>query len=182
MSLVRSGRGKGYTRSGDQEENVPSSFKKNVVPRKTRSLTVADNIMEEPTAVKLANLSVLKNNNINNLKIQLFSHFKEILAIDSDATRDSSCSNIDEVKDDETDDSNDSDMDLSKDEPKGDDNAARFGVFMYNKSTKPLKSTYLNPTITCSSLEYIQSLLNEPPANELTDFMSNPDYIDAYTT
>nr|GEW16959.1 integrase, catalytic region, zinc finger, CCHC-type, peptidase aspartic, catalytic [Tanacetum cinerariifolium] len=71
---------------------------------------------------------------------------------------------------------------LYYDEPKGDDDAVRYGVFMYNKSVKPLKSTYLSPTVTCSSLEYIQSLLNEPPANELMDFMSNPVYTDAHTT
>ncbi|GKC51183.1 hypothetical protein Tco_1073928 [Tanacetum coccineum] len=53
-SLVRSGRGKGYMCSGDQEANVPSAFKKNVVPRKTRSLTVTDNIVEELVAVELA--------------------------------------------------------------------------------------------------------------------------------
>ncbi|GJV47698.1 hypothetical protein Tco_1437910 [Tanacetum coccineum] len=52
--LVRSGRGKGYMRSGDQEANVPNAFKKNVVPRKARSLTVADNIVEEQTVVELA--------------------------------------------------------------------------------------------------------------------------------
>ncbi|GJV03506.1 hypothetical protein Tco_1337075 [Tanacetum coccineum] len=54
VSPVRSGGGKGYMRSGDQEENVPSAFKKNDVPRKTRSLIVADNIVEEPVAVELA--------------------------------------------------------------------------------------------------------------------------------
>ncbi|GKE29737.1 hypothetical protein Tco_1445121 [Tanacetum coccineum] len=50
VSPVKSRQGKGYMRSGDQEENFPSAFKKNVVPRKTRSLTVADNIVEEPAA------------------------------------------------------------------------------------------------------------------------------------
>nr|GEW32735.1 hypothetical protein [Tanacetum cinerariifolium] len=54
VSQLQSGRGKGYMRLGDQEVNVPSVFKKNDVPRKTRSLTVADNIVEEPVAVKLA--------------------------------------------------------------------------------------------------------------------------------
>ncbi|GJV04680.1 hypothetical protein Tco_1338249 [Tanacetum coccineum] len=48
VSPVKSGRGKGYIRLGYQEVNVPSAFKKNVVPRKTRSLIVADNIIEEP--------------------------------------------------------------------------------------------------------------------------------------
>ncbi|GKA55463.1 hypothetical protein Tco_0754412 [Tanacetum coccineum] len=41
------------TIKGDQEANFPNAFKKNVVPRKTRSLTVADNIVEEPVVVEL---------------------------------------------------------------------------------------------------------------------------------
>ncbi|GJZ59473.1 hypothetical protein Tco_0615289 [Tanacetum coccineum] len=47
---VRSGRGKGYMHLGDNEANVPKMFKKDVVPRKTRSLTVA----EETIVVELA--------------------------------------------------------------------------------------------------------------------------------
>ncbi|GKE22724.1 hypothetical protein Tco_1434236 [Tanacetum coccineum] len=250
-SLVRSGRGKGYMRSGDQEANVPNAFKKNVVPRKARSLTVADNIVEEQTVVELAkSLSIeehrhqqcaimtqltidqqiekdvedtyaewvqkLKGLEVEDPIVQLlldlrkgskasqlesmkqmkqavtgkgssvahnkYYEFENILATNNDATRGSSCSDTGEEKDDETDDSDDSDMDLSEDEPKRDDDATGFGVFMYNKSTKPLKSTYLSLTVTSSSLEYIQSLLNETPTNELTDFMSNLVYTDAQTT
>ncbi|GJZ54324.1 hypothetical protein Tco_0609209, partial [Tanacetum coccineum] len=91
-------------------------------------------------------------------------------------------SDTDEEKDVETVDSDDSDMDLSDDNPQGHDDAVGFGVFMYNKSTEPLKSTYLSPTVTCSSLEYIQSMLNETPVHELTDLMSNPVYTDAHIT
>ncbi|GJY55018.1 hypothetical protein Tco_0446682 [Tanacetum coccineum] len=87
----------------------------------------------------------------------------------SDAIRDSSCLDTDEEKEDETDDTNDSDMVLSKDEPKGDDDATGYGVFMYNKSTEPLKSTYLSLTVTSSSLDYIQNLLNETPTHELIE-------------
>nr|GEU38935.1 hypothetical protein [Tanacetum cinerariifolium] len=54
VSPVKSGRGKGYMRLGNQEVNFSSVFKKNVVPRKTRSLTIAANIVEEPVAVELA--------------------------------------------------------------------------------------------------------------------------------
>nr|GEX86048.1 hypothetical protein [Tanacetum cinerariifolium] len=50
VSPVRSGKGKGYMWSGDNEANVPKMFKKNVVPRKTRYLTVA----KEMVAVELA--------------------------------------------------------------------------------------------------------------------------------
>ncbi|GJZ63577.1 hypothetical protein Tco_0619998 [Tanacetum coccineum] len=47
---IRSGRGKGYMHSGKNEANFPKLFKKNDVPRKTRTLTVA----EETIAVELA--------------------------------------------------------------------------------------------------------------------------------
>ncbi|GJX19058.1 hypothetical protein Tco_0221735 [Tanacetum coccineum] len=79
---------------------------------------------------------------------------------DSDATQDSLCSDTNEEKDDETDDSNNSKMDLFDDESKGHNDVARFGVFMYKKSTEPPKSTYLSPIVNCSYLKYIQNLLN----------------------
>ncbi|GJU61496.1 hypothetical protein Tco_1243331 [Tanacetum coccineum] len=206
ISTVKSDKGKGYMGLGDQEVNVTSAFKKNDVPRKTRSLTIADNIVEEPVAVKLVKSirfedqrrqqhlrKGLKANGLESLKQATqvvgeegssgthnkYYQFENISATDSEATQDSSRSNTNEERDDEID---DSDMDLSEDEPKGGDDAAGFGVFVYNKCTEPLKSTCLNPIVTTLSLEYIQSLLNEPPANELTNFLSNPVYTDAHTT
>ncbi|GKB14922.1 hypothetical protein Tco_0848845 [Tanacetum coccineum] len=50
VSPVRSGRGKCYMHLGEYEANVLKLFKKNVVPRKTRSLTV----VEETVAADLA--------------------------------------------------------------------------------------------------------------------------------
>ncbi|GKD13841.1 hypothetical protein Tco_1198248 [Tanacetum coccineum] len=221
-AIKQSGKGKGYMRSGNHEVNVPSAFRKNVVPRKQRSITFADNLVpQEDVAVELAKPMLkthmlsgdkkLKGPAIEDPSVQSlldlrkgskesrleslrqekqavrgegssaihdkYYEFEYILATNSDATRDSSCSDTNEAKDDETDDSN---MGLSADEPKGDDDAARFRVFMYTKSTEPLKSTYPSPTFTCSYLEYIQSLLNETPAYELTDLMSNPVYTDAH--
>ncbi|GJU83390.1 retrotransposon protein, putative, ty1-copia subclass [Tanacetum coccineum] len=93
---------------------------------------------------------------------------------DSDASLYSSSSDESEESANETDDADESDMDLSDDNPHGDDDAAGYGVFMYNKSTATPDSTYLGPTITSSSLDFIQTLLDETPANELTDFMSHP--------
>ncbi|GKB30878.1 hypothetical protein Tco_0870279 [Tanacetum coccineum] len=84
--------------------------------------------------------------------------------------------------DNEPDDANNSDMDLSDDNPNGDDDFARIGVFMYNKSTETPKPTYFSPIVISSSLDFIQNLLNETPANELTNFVSNPVYTDAQTT
>ncbi|GJY42131.1 hypothetical protein Tco_0429401 [Tanacetum coccineum] len=201
VSPVRSRKGKGYVRSSTQEANVPSAFKKNDVPKKARSLTMADNIVKETVAVNLAKFVSIEEQRLQQRKImtqliidihiekdvedtyaewgqKLKGHavedlavqslldlgkgskqadlrFEYISVIDSDAARDSLCLDIDEEKDDENDDSDNFDMDLFADEPQGDDDAAGFGVFMYNKSIEPLKSTYLSPTVTCSSLEYI---------------------------
>ncbi|GKA44947.1 hypothetical protein Tco_0737743 [Tanacetum coccineum] len=105
--------------------------------------------------------------------------FIKILDTNSDEVLYSSCS---EESENETNDADDSDMDLSDDNPDKDDDAAGFGVFMYNKSTEIPNSTYLSPTVTSSSLDFIQNLLNETPANELTDLVSNPVYTDAQTT
>ncbi|GKA55460.1 hypothetical protein Tco_0754409 [Tanacetum coccineum] len=111
-----------------------------------------------------------------------YYEFENISATNSDATRNLTCSDTDEEKEVKTNDYDDSDMDLSDDNPQGDDAAARFGVFMYKKSTEPFISTYLSSTVTCFSLEYIHSLPNDTPVHELTDLMSNPIYIDAHTT
>ncbi|GJU91969.1 hypothetical protein Tco_1304392 [Tanacetum coccineum] len=73
-------------------------------------------------------------------------------------------------------------MDLLDDNLYEDDDDARYGVFMYNKSTATPNSTYLSLTVTSSSLYFIQTLLDETPTNELTDFMIHPVYIDAQTT
>ncbi|GJR05077.1 hypothetical protein Tco_0528061 [Tanacetum coccineum] len=81
-----------------------------------------------------------------------------------------------------TDDVDEFDMDLSDDNFDRDDAATRYGVFMHNKSTATPNSTYLRPTVTSSSLDFIHTLLDETPTNKLTDFMSHPEYTDAQTT
>ncbi|GJX81409.1 hypothetical protein Tco_0330890, partial [Tanacetum coccineum] len=100
----------------------------------------------------------------------------------SDATLYSSNSDKPEGSANETDDADESDMDLSDDNRDGDDDDARYGVFMHNKSTATSNSTYLSLTVTSSSLDSIQTLLDEIPANELTDFISHLVYTDAQTT
>ncbi|GKC27185.1 hypothetical protein Tco_1034479, partial [Tanacetum coccineum] len=101
---------------------------------------------------------------------------------DSDATFYSSRSDKSEENANETDDVDESDMDLSDDNPHGDDDDARYEVFMHNKYTVTPNSTYLCLMVISSSLDFIQTLLDETPANELTDFMSHPVYTDAQTT
>nr|GEY08613.1 hypothetical protein [Tanacetum cinerariifolium] len=51
VSSVRRGRGKGYMCIGNQEVNISSKPKKAVVPRKLRTITVGDNIIEQEIVV-----------------------------------------------------------------------------------------------------------------------------------
>ncbi|GJU03289.1 hypothetical protein Tco_1113627 [Tanacetum coccineum] len=120
-------------RLGDQEVNVPSAFKKNVVPKKTRSLTVADNIVEETVAVELAKSLSIKEQQRQQYAIMTQLTIDRQIEIDVEDTyaewgqklkgpviEDPAIQSLihDDEKDDETDDSDDSNMDLSNDEPK----------------------------------------------------------------
>ncbi|GJX53524.1 hypothetical protein Tco_0281893 [Tanacetum coccineum] len=118
----------------NQEVNVSSKPKKVVVPKKPRTITIADNIVEQETlAFKLA-----KSVNIEEQRLQQ--------QIDSNATRNSSSSDTDE--DNDTDDAEDSNLDIfDNDSDKGDDDATGFRVFMYNESNEPPKFTPIGPTI-----------------------------------
>ncbi|GJX42176.1 hypothetical protein Tco_0257166 [Tanacetum coccineum] len=135
MYLVKSGRGKGYMRLGNQEVNVPSVFKKNVVPRKQRSITIADNLLENKNEALTIERQVEKDvedayaaeKGLTLKGVVSEDPFEDISVTNSDATRDSSCSDTDEEKDDETD---DFDMDISVDDDKRDeDDAAGFRAF-----------------------------------------------------
>ncbi|GJU45798.1 hypothetical protein Tco_1203064 [Tanacetum coccineum] len=217
VSPIKSGRGKGFMCYGDQVANVPNKLKKDVVPRKTRSLTIAEEAVvgelansisiQEPLGKKLKGpavedpavqslLDLRKGSKASRLKS--LRQKKQPVAgegssaaqdkyysssdTDSNATLYSSSSDKPEGSANETDDADESDMDLSDDNPDGNDDDARYGVFMHNKYTATPNSTYLSPTVTSSSLDFIKTLLDKTLANELTDFMSHPVYTDAHTT
>ncbi|GKD60061.1 hypothetical protein Tco_1297570 [Tanacetum coccineum] len=167
VSPVKSGRRKGYMRLGDQEANVPNMFKKNAMTRKTRSLTVADNIVEEPAAVELAN-----SINVEDTYVEWGQKCKDLVVEDPNAQllldlrKGSKASMLESLKQAKQAVEGEGSI-----EPKGDDDVAVL-----------LKSTYLSLRVTTSSLEYIQTLLNDPPTNKLMDFMSNLVYTDAQIT
>ncbi|GKC49523.1 hypothetical protein Tco_1072268, partial [Tanacetum coccineum] len=108
--------------------------------------------------------------------------YYDLSYIDSDATLYSLSLDKTEESANETDNADESDMDLSDDNSDGDDAATRYRVFMHNKSKTTPNSTYLSPTVTSSSLDFIQTLLDETPVNELTDVISHLVYTDAQTT
>ncbi|GJU14293.1 hypothetical protein Tco_1142259 [Tanacetum coccineum] len=212
VSPVKSGRGKGFMCYGDQVANVPNKLMKDVVPRKTRSLTIAEETVvvtntyaewgqklkgpavDDPAVQSLLDLQ--KGSKVSRLE-SLKQKKQAVVGEGSSATHNKYYDSSDNDSDatlyslsldktgecaNETDDADESDMDLPDDNPHGDDDAARYGVFMHNKSTATPNSTYLSPMVTSSSLDFIQNLLDETPANELMDFMSHPVYTDAHTT
>ncbi|GJW19589.1 hypothetical protein Tco_0351260 [Tanacetum coccineum] len=185
ISPIKSRKGKGFICYDDQVENVPNKLKKDVVPRKTRSLTIAEKVVvdkynkcgqklkgptvDDPTAQSL--LDLWKGSKASRLKSlrqkkqpvtgeeSSPAHNKYYASsdIDSDTTHYSSSSDESGESANETDDADQSDMDLSDDKTDRDDDVAGYGVFMHNKSTVTPNSTYLN-------------------------FMSHPVYTDAQTT
>nr|GEW87997.1 hypothetical protein [Tanacetum cinerariifolium] len=227
----------------DQVVNVPNKLKKDLVPRKTRSLTIVEEIVvdeltnsisiQEPVtqqhrmsqltidgqtdeavadmynewgqklkapAVKdLAVYSLLdlrkgsKSSRLKSLRSKkkpvaregssaTHNKYYDSSYNDSEATLYSTSSDTTEESANETDDVDESDMDLSDDNPIRDDDAAGYEVFMHNKSTATPNSTYLGSTVTSSSLDFLQTLLDNTPANDITDFMSHLVYTDAQTT
>ncbi|GJS03805.1 hypothetical protein Tco_0320313 [Tanacetum coccineum] len=160
ISPIKSGRGKGFICYGDQVVNVPNKLKKDHVPRKTRSLTIAE---EAVVVSRLESLRQKKQPTAGEGSSVSHKKYYDSSDTDSDATLYSSSSDESEESTNETDDADESDINLSNENPQGDDDDASL-------------------TVTNSSLDFIQTLLDETPANELMDFMSHPVYIDAHTT
>nr|GFC25471.1 retrotransposable element Tf2 [Tanacetum cinerariifolium] len=111
-----------------------------------------------------------------------YSKYYDSLNINNDATLDSSSSDKPEESANETNDADESDMDVSDDNPDRDNDIVGYEVFMHNKSTATPNSTYLSSTVISSSLDFIQTLLDETPTNKLMDFISHLVYTDAQTT
>ncbi|GJR75233.1 hypothetical protein Tco_0087598 [Tanacetum coccineum] len=158
VSLIKSGRGKGFMCYGDQVSNVPNKLKKDVMPRKIRSLTIAEEAVVAVADMYNERGQKLKGPVVEDLIVQSLldlrkgskaSRLKSLRKKNSEKSEESA---------NETDDADESNMNLSDDNPHGDDDAAS------------------------SSLDFIQTLLDETPANELMDFMSHPVYTDAHTT
>ncbi|GKE29052.1 hypothetical protein Tco_1444436, partial [Tanacetum coccineum] len=168
ISLVKSGRGKGFMCYGDQVANVPNKLKKDDVPRKTRYLTIVEETVvgptvEDPTVQSLTDLR--KGSKASRLE-SLKQKKQAVVGEGSSAAHNKYYD----------------DSDIDNDNPHGYNDAVGYGVFMHNKSTATPNSTYLSPTVTSSSIDFIQTLLDETHANELTDFMSHLVYTGAQTT
>ncbi|GKF42158.1 hypothetical protein Tco_0125500, partial [Tanacetum coccineum] len=125
ISSIKNRRGKGFMCYVDQVANVPNKHKKDVVPRKTRSLT----IIEEAVVCELANsISIQELNSQQCRRSQLTIdslNDKAVADMYTHASHNkfySSSYTASDAK--ETDDANEYDMELSNDNPHGDDDAA----------------------------------------------------------
>ncbi|GKD02372.1 hypothetical protein Tco_1177346, partial [Tanacetum coccineum] len=188
VSPIKCRRVKGFKCYGNQVENVPNKLKKDVVPRKIRSLTIAKEAVvgelansisiKEPLSQRRPRSQLTIDSQTDKAVADMYNEWGQKLkgpAVEDPAVYSDESAN-------ETDDADESDMDLSNDNPHGGDDDARYGVFMHNKSTATPNSTYLSPTVTSSSLDFIQTLLYETPVNELMNFMSHLVFTDAQTT
>ncbi|GJV72600.1 hypothetical protein Tco_1492595 [Tanacetum coccineum] len=176
VSPVKSGRGKGFMCYDTYAE----------WGHKLKGLAVDDpavqSLLDLQKGLKVSRLESLKQKKqtvAGEGSSVAYNKYYDLSSTDSDAILYSSSLDKTEESANETDDAENSDMDLSNDNPHRDNDVAGYGVFMHNKSTATPNSTYISLTVTSSSLNFIQTLLDETPINELTDFMSHPVYIDA---
>ncbi|GJY66795.1 hypothetical protein Tco_0469033 [Tanacetum coccineum] len=151
VTLVRRGKGKWYMCIGNQEVNVSRKPKKVVVPRKQRTITVADNIVEQETLKieKQVEKDVdegyaverglkLKGVSTEDLAVQSLIALRKGSKESKVSMYEMKCKQV-EVKDA----TEDSDMDISgNDSKKGDDDATGFGVFVLRRLGSIFTSMY----------------------------------------
>ncbi|GJV48521.1 hypothetical protein Tco_1438733 [Tanacetum coccineum] len=197
VSHVRRGKGKGHMCISKREVNVSNKPKKAFVPRKPRTITVAENIVEqEAVAVKLVKSVSIEEQRLQQRQIMTQLTIEKQVKKDIDdgaaerglklkgaTPEDPAVQSLIALRkgykesirkhDDDDDDNEDSDMDISEiGSDKGDDDAAGFGVFVYNKSQELPKFIPFSPIVTCSSMKDYTNLLNDPSEQELTDLLS----------
>ncbi|GJR40267.1 hypothetical protein Tco_1215951 [Tanacetum coccineum] len=121
VSPVKSKRGKEFICYGDQVANVSNKLKKDVVPRKTRTLTILEEIVVGSKASRLESLKQKKQVVAGEGSSVAHNKYYDSFDNDSDATLHSSRSDKTEESENESNDVDESNMDLSDDNPHGDD-------------------------------------------------------------
>ncbi|GJW80726.1 hypothetical protein Tco_0144701 [Tanacetum coccineum] len=111
-SPVKSERGKGFTYYGDQVVNVPTSLKIDVVPKKTRSQTIAKETVVGSKASGLESLKQKKQPVIEEELSVVHNKYYDSSYTDSDAILYSSSSNKPEESANETNDADEYDMEM----------------------------------------------------------------------
>ncbi|GJZ59902.1 hypothetical protein Tco_0615718 [Tanacetum coccineum] len=147
VSLVKSGRGKGFMCYADQLANVPNKLKKDGVPRKTRSLTIIEEAVVGEGSSAAHNKYYPSSNTA------------------SDATLYYSSSDKSEESANETDDAGESNMDLSDDNPHRYDDAARYSSnIILMQEMFPGENAHHIPSLPAKKIPY---LTTTPQPNSL---------------
>nr|GEV46949.1 ribonuclease H-like domain-containing protein [Tanacetum cinerariifolium] len=171
------GQDKGYIRKGDMEINIPEPKKqKDRVPRRSRTITFVDNMLEDPEqALDYAKLVNQEEN--QQRKKNSTDDDKTESERDSDNGDDNDKSN----NEDESVDSENDDFD--KDSNDDDDWAANFVIHPHEKELEqPQKEPQLHiPSFTTTSAEDISSCLNDPPEIQMTELLNEPLYTESTT-
>ncbi|GKE58015.1 hypothetical protein Tco_1497200 [Tanacetum coccineum] len=146
VSLIKSGRGKGFMCYGNHVANVPNKLKIDVVPRKTRSLTIAKEAVigglansiriQESRSERRRTSQLTIDSQTDEAVADMYHKWRQKLkgptikvpAVQSllDLRKGSKASKLEnkiEESANETNDADESDMDLSNDNPDGDDDA-----------------------------------------------------------
>nr|GEX32917.1 hypothetical protein [Tanacetum cinerariifolium] len=154
VSLVKSRKGKEFMCYGDQVLNAPNKLKKDDVLRKTRSLTIAEEIV---------------------VVADTYAEWGQKLKdTDSDATLYSSSSDKTKKSANETGDADESEMDLSNDNPNRDNDVARPCLNTY--VLEVMKNNQINPFTHLSTstddlpeMDLKLNLLNRIHSNKLNE-------------
>ncbi|GJV15121.1 hypothetical protein Tco_1360444, partial [Tanacetum coccineum] len=151
----QSGRGKGFMYYGDQVANVPKKLKKDVVPKKTRSFTIAEEAVVDELAksISIQESCSQRRPAVEDPAVQSLLDLRKgskasRLESLSDATLYSSSLDKPEESANEIDDADESDMDLSNDNPHGDYDDASHPVYTDAQTTLVVHIPEGNPELT----------------------------------
>ncbi|GJS18469.1 hypothetical protein Tco_0412941 [Tanacetum coccineum] len=174
VSPVKSRRGKGFMCYGNQVANVPTSLKKDVVPRKTRSQTIVEEIVigELADSISIQELRTQQRLSVEDPAVQSLLDLRkglkasrlESLRQKKQAVAGEGSSAAHNKYYDSSD--NDSEAILYS----SNDDATRYGVLMHNKSTATSNSTYLSLKIKLlHRIQESKSNMTHPTYQKLYD-------------
>ncbi|GJY06219.1 hypothetical protein Tco_0373273 [Tanacetum coccineum] len=158
-------------RRGGVEIDVGSKKKKDEFLKKKRTITSADNILEDPDeALELA--VMVSSEEESKRRQELITKERQASLIGKQGTKQCKTGQFALTK-----------MTKSGRSPNdGTDQTRRYGVHIHDKEQQQPTFKPLSPTITCSSQEDVNRFLNDQPIYESTDKMCGIVNIDAQTT
>ncbi|GJS49998.1 hypothetical protein Tco_0600119 [Tanacetum coccineum] len=183
------GQGKGYMRKGNMEINVPKPKKKKYeVPRRQRTITFADNLLEDPDEA-LEHATLVLEKDVNKQVDEAYDAQLKLKLKDQKQTKsensyhgdqsDKSDHDDESVDSDNGDDVNDSDKDSDAEE----DQTTSFEIRAHDKEPEqpqPEPQPH-SPSVTITSHEDVNRYLNDLPEVEMVELLNEPMYTESTT-